>query len=223
MSRPVSTKVQRVLFGSLATLACLAALKSLVWPRWPAVAPLDRQSVSQSLRAAGFDAVPIATLPARRSFERATSPLLGFGIGQGETLRLLRGSSRERIPFQAALLAASDPVLKLQNRQLLNSSPPSALGKVGGASVRQTCLVIGQGSLGGYGVIDEQLWPLVDQVSSDRRRQLEAQLGLRSMRSYECVLISVSSQKGAAPIQESRWNRLLDAIRPALRKGAAAG
>jgi hypothetical protein len=43
------------------------------------------------------------------------------------------------------------------------------------------------------------------------------------MRSYECVLISVSSQKGAAPIQESRWNRLLEAIRPALRKGSAAG
>jgi hypothetical protein len=223
MIHAVSAKVQRVLFGSLATLACLAALKSLVWPRWPAVGPLDQQIVSKSLRAAKFDAVPLATLPARRSYEQATSPVLVFGIGQGQTLRLLRGISRQRINFQAALLASSNQVLKLQNRQLLNSSPPSALGQVGGAPVRQTCLVIGEESLGGYGVIGEQLLTLVDQVSAGRRLQLEARLGLRSTRSYECVLISVSSQKDSDPIQESRWNRLLEAIRPALGKGAATG
>ena len=220
MGRPLSPSVLRPMLAMLAALASLAALKSLVWPRWPSVRPLDGVAIARQLRAGGFEAVPQTPLPARRSSERSTSPGLSYGIGAGETLRVLRGRSRERMRFQAALLANSDPSLKLQQRQLLTGPPPSALGRVDGTAVRQTCLVIGQGSLGGYGVVDEQLWTLVDQVSVGRNHQLKALLGLQPARSYECVLISVSGPKGGQPISEERWQRLLTTIRPALRRGA---
>lgn len=227
MERPPSPSVLqpvlRPVLAGLAALASVAAIQSIVWPRWPSVRPLDGPAIARQLRAAGFEAVPLAPLPARRSSERSTSPGLVYRIGAGETLRVQRGRSRERMTFQAAGLANTDPSLKLEKRQLLAGPPPSALGQVAGSAVRQTCLVIGAGSRGGYGVVDEQLWPLVDQVSVGRNHQLKALVGLQPSRSYECVLISVSAAKGGPPISEERWQRLLTAIRPALRRGAAMG
>jgi hypothetical protein len=223
MGRPLSPSALRPFLGVLAALASLAALGSLVWPRWPSVRPLDGASIAGQLRAGGFEAVPLTPLPARRSSERTTSPGLSYGIGAGETLRVLRGRSRERRSGQAAQRANPHPALKLQQRQLLTGPPPSALGQVAGSPVRQTCLVIGEGSSGGFGVVDEQLWNLVDQADVGRNHQLKALLGLRPSRSYECVLISVSGPKGGQPISEERWQRLLTTIRPALRRGATMG
>jgi hypothetical protein len=223
MGRPLSPSALRPFLGVLAALASLAALRSLVWPRWPSVRPLDGAAIAGQLRAVGFEAVPLTPLPARRSSERTTSPGLSYGIGAGETLRVLRGRSRERLTFQAALLANADPALKLQQRQLLTGPPPSALGQVAGSPVRQTCLVFGEGSSGGFGVDGEKLLTLVDQADVGRNHQLKALLGLRPSRSYECVLISVSGPKGGQPISEGRWQRLLTTIRPALRRGATMG
>lgn len=209
-------------FALLATIAVLLALKSIVWPRWPSASPLSAKAVSQKLQTNGFAASPLPALPARRHYDWATSEGPGFGIGEGQTLRLVRGSVRERLTFSASLLAASDPSLRLEKRRILPGPPLSAQGLNRSSMVRQTCLVIGKDDKGGYGMTVDQLLPLVDQLPADRRDRLKSLLGLQLPRSYECVLISVSGGRaGAGGIDEKRWQKLLSSIRPALAHRSA--
>ena len=213
----------RQILGALALVASLLALKSLIWPRWPSVAPLDRQAVASQLRAAGFRADSLPSLPARRSYERSTSEGLGFNLGDGQTLRLLRGRVRERLDLQGARLAASDPSLVLQKRELLAGPPPSALGRNGESMVRQSCLVSGPSGGGGFGMTDKQLLALVDQLPSDRLQQIKVLIGASPPREYGCVLISVLSRPGGEPMPAPRWQTLQQAMRQAvwpLRHGA---
>lgn len=217
MDRTPSPTLLRGLLATLATIASLLALKALIWPRWPAVTPLDRQAIAERLRSHGFEAGPAASLPARRSYERATSEVPGFAIGEGQTLRLMRGSARERFNLQIAYLGRADPALTLKDRRIMTSSPPpSALGLNGSGQVRQTCLVSGSGSAGGFGVTRSQLLDLVDQLPVERGQKLQVLLGSRLPRDYSCVLISVSAKPGTEAIGQERWQRLLDALRPAL-------
>jgi len=209
-------------FALLATIAVLLALKSIIWPRWPSASAINARAVSLQLKSHGFSAEPLASLPSRRRYEWATSEGLGYGIGEGQTLRLVRGIVRERLSFSASLLAASDPSLRLQKRQLLPGPPQSAQGLNQAASMRQTCLVLGKAGMGGYGVTTDQLLPLVDQLPTDRLDRLRSLLGLQLPRRYECVLISVKGGRaGAGGIDEKRWQKLLEAIRPALASRSA--
>jgi hypothetical protein len=212
-----SLSPRQTFFGVMASIAVLFALKSILWPRWPTASPLNSKAVAPKLVDNGFDAQPLPKLPAKRNYDWATSEGLAYGIGEGQTLRLVRGTGRERLAFSASVLAASDPSLRLQKRILLASQPPSAKGINQGTPVRQTCLVIGKANQGGYGVTGTELLPLIDQLPTDRSDRLRSLLGLQLPRRYECVLISVSGGRpGSGGIDDERWQKLLNAIRPAL-------
>lgn len=212
-----SLSPRQTFFGLMASIAVLFALKSILWPRWPTASPLNAKAVAQKLQVNGFAAQPLPQLPAKRHYDWATSEGLAYGIGEGQTLRLVRGIGRERLAFNASVLAASDASLRLQKRILLAGQPPSAKGINGGTAVRQTCLVIGKANQGGYGLTAAQLLPLIDRLPSDRRDRFRSLLGLQLPRSYECVLISVSGGRpGSGGIDDERWQKLLNAIRPAL-------
>lgn len=202
------------LLGLLAGTASILATQSLIWPRWPAAAPIPAAAIGRSLESAGFQAQPLRPLPAHRSFERSTSPGIGFSIGQGETLRLSRGRVRERLTLQAATFAATDPGLKLKDRKLLVGPPASALGSISGALTRQTCLV--PGSSGGYAVEGGDLLQMVEQQPRSRSDRLAALIGLRQPLNYSCVLISASAAPSQQAISEQRWQRLLMALRKPL-------
>lgn len=223
MERSPSPGLLHGVLAALATLASLLALKALIWPRWPTAAPLNQQAIAQRLRSHGFESNPVAPLPARRSYKRATSEALGFAIGDGETLRVMRGSARERLDLQMAFLAASNPALTLQKRQVVAGPILSAIGENGGTQLRQTCQVSGSGGQGGYGVTDESLLNLVDRLPSDRWQRLQVLLGSRLPRDYSCVLISVSARAGSPAIGGQRWQRLLEALRPALTDRPVGG
>ncbi|MFM7269120.1 MAG: hypothetical protein ACKOZT_11160 [Cyanobium sp.] len=205
------------LLALLAAAASLLATQSLLWPRWPSAQPLNQQAIRSALEAAGFQAKPLPSLPAHRSFERSTSPGLGFTIGEGQSLRLTRGLVRERLTLQAATIANADPALRLQQRTLLNGPPPAALGTIAGAHTRQTCLVEGSKG-GGYGISGEELLGLVERQPRSRSERLEALLGLRQPLNYGCVLISVSSRASEGAISEPRWQRLLIALQRSLER-----
>lgn len=222
MPRSTPPSSRQLFFGLLAGVASLVAVQSFVWPRWPSVTPLDAEAIRQQLSAAGFEARPAAALPERRSFERATSEAPGFAIGKGETLRLLRGSTRDRFMLQAAFLAASSPSLSIKERGLFDGPPPYAQGSIKGSPVRQTCLVTDKGGNGGYGVTREQLLSLIDALPSGRWQKLEVVLGLRLPRQYECVLIHVEAGPAEPELDPQRWQRLLAAIRPAVANAASS-
>jgi hypothetical protein len=222
MIRIAELSPRQSFFGLMAGVAVLLALKSILWPRWPKASPLNAEAVVQQLQTNGFTAKPLQPLPAKRNYDWATSEVLTYGIGQGQTLRLVRGTGRERLGFSASLLAGSDPTLRVQKRILLPGPPPSAKGINQSTAIRQTCLVIGKVNQGGYGVTRDQLLPLIDKLPSDRSDRIRSILGLQPPRSYECVLISVSGGRpGAEVIEEKRWLKLLNTIRPALSHQAA--
>ena len=49
--RIVSEKQLRAIYSILAAIASVAAIKSLIWPRWPEVRPLDQQAITKALNA----------------------------------------------------------------------------------------------------------------------------------------------------------------------------
>ena len=58
---------RQLFLGIFAALASALAVQSLVWPRWPSVAPLDGEAIERQLKAAGFRYRPLKPLPAQRS------------------------------------------------------------------------------------------------------------------------------------------------------------
>jgi hypothetical protein len=211
---------RQIIYGCLATFSTVLALKSWIWPRWPVAASLNAQAVGQQLISNGFMAEELPPLAPRRQYEWATSAGIGFRIAPGQTLRLVRGQTRERFSMSASLLATADPSLRLQKRRILNGPlSQSAEGWNAGASLRQTCVVFNNDNRPNYAVVGDDLVALIDQRGTTRADRLRSLIGLQPPRSYECILISVrSASADSAPLDEQRWQRLLNALAPALRQ-----
>lgn len=210
------TSRRQLFLGIFAALASALAVQSLVWPRWPRVAPLDGEAIERQLKAAGFRYRTLKPLPAQRSFDRAVSPVLRYALTPSQTLQVARAIARERDHFQLAFLTAAEPALKLSNRRILAGPPVSAEGRLAGSSALQTCRAGGPGSAAGYGVSRYELQPLVDRVPVDAMGRLRIVLGLRLPRPYECIVISLGGSRSQAPGTAERWQGLLQTLPAAL-------
>jgi len=216
--RFVSKKQLRAIYSILAAIASVAAIKSLIWPRWPESRPLDQQAITEALNAAGLRATPLEPLAAKRSAELATSAVIGYSLDDGPELRLMRGKARKRLNFQTAFLSTVHPELQLKQRQLSAAPPPTAIGLVSSQPALQTCLVQESQASVVFGVTGEELSALVDRANQSRWRRLKSILGLQSNRNYECILIQAKNTKSlTAPTDHSRWLRILRLLRPALQ------
>ena len=216
--RIVSEKQLRAIYSILAAIASVAAIKSLIWPRWPEARPLDQQVITEALNAAGLHATPLKPLAAKRSAELATSAVIGYYLDDGLELRLMRGTARKRFNFQTAFLSTSHPELQLKQRQLTAGPPLAAIGLVASQPAFQTCLVQESQASEVFGVTREELSTLVDRANQSRWRRLKSILGLQSNRNYECILIQAKNTKNLTAFTEhSRWLRILRLLRPALK------
>jgi hypothetical protein len=216
--RIVSEKQLRAIYSILAAIASVAAIKSLIWPRWPEARPLDQQAITEAFNAAGLHATPLKPLAAKRSAELATSAVIGYYLDDGLELRLMRGKARKRLNFQTAFLSTLHPELQLKQRQLSAGPPPAAIGLVSNQPAIQTCLIQESQASEVFGVTREELSTLVDRANQSRWRRLKSILGLQSNRNYECILIQAKNTKNLTAFTEhSRWLRILRLLRPALK------
>ena len=216
--RIVSEKQLRTIYSILAAIASVAAIKSLIWPRWPEVRPLDQQAITKALNAAGLHATPLKPLAAKRSAELA---VIVYYLDDGLELRLMRGKARKRFNFQTAFLSTLHPELQLKQRQLSAAPPPAAIGLVSNQPAIQTCLVQESQASEVFGVTGEELSALVDRANQSRWRRLKSVVGLQSNRNYECILIQAKNTKNlTASTEHSRWLRILRLLRPALQSGS---
>lgn len=227
LPRPSLSQPLIPLYGGLALLASLAATKAMVWPLWPRATELDPRPIREALQQAGIAAEPLPAGRSSRSAERATSAVIGFRLADGQELRLMQATARERFNLQTAFLSRNLPELAIQKRTASRQPPPSFLGSQKQRSSRQTCLVSEPGWRGGFGATRDQLTPLVDQMAARQSgRGWQVLLGLTSNRDYRCTLISVRSRPQQAPMAEESWRRLLDTLQSALsqpRRPAAGG
>lgn len=201
----------------LAGLTVLATLRTLLLPPSPQVAPLPAAATLQAaLERGGLQgAVPLAPDPARRNSERALSPGMGWRLADGQILRLRHGSLRRWEAFQLAAITRDVPELALDKRLVQTDSQgaPIAVGALKGGRARQTCLVPRSSAPLPMGVTQEQLSEVVKLRPNPPTAVLAGILGLRPMRSYDCVVISLQASGGGNP-SPATWERLVRALAP---------
>ena len=217
--RIVSTNQLRALYSIMAVIASVAAIKAMIWPRWPVARPLDQQAMTKALNDANFDATQLNPLAAKRNAELATSAVIGYSLGDGLELRLMRGVARKRFNFQTAFFTTLHSELQLKQRNLSAGPPPYVFGLIQKQPAFQTCLVqvqVDQASEA-FGATGEELTILVDRAGQSKWSRLKSMIGLIPIRNYECVLIQAKSTKGlATSIERSTWLRILSILRSAL-------
>jgi hypothetical protein len=205
----------------LVFLACAASLQALILPRWPRATGLAGASIEKALRGGGFDPVPLAALPPQRSYDLASSAVLGYKLDGGEELHLVDATVRERLNFELGRISSNQPGLTMEAATISKQPPFSSAGRIQGRAARQTCLIPGMQGSEAFAVTQEQLLRAVDSVASENARDsLLRVIGLGSKRSYRCVLITLQARTGM-PLPEARWHGLLRVLRPALEKGTA--
>jgi hypothetical protein len=192
----------------LTVLAAVAAMQALVLPRWPRAVPLPSDRLTTQLRRAGWQPSPLPPLPARRSYERATSPILRWRLGNGDTLQLMAGSVRQRTNFQAAFLIRDEPSLALNARRLDTPLAGSSAGRIGRQNALQTCLVPGVMPPQNQGVTAVQLGHAGDRLSGGGMATWQRLIGLRANRELSCILVSLQGRDGRSP-DIVTWTSLL--------------
>jgi len=206
-------------YATLAVLACAASLQALVLPRWPRAMDLSAASIETSLRGSGFRPVPLKPLPSRRSFDLASSKVLGYELDGGDELRLVDVTVRERLKFDGNMITGDQPKLRLEAAQITPQPPFSSSGRINGRPARQTCLVPGMQGSAAFAVTQEQLWVPVDTLArEDAKASLLRLIGLGSKRSYRCSLITLRAGPDRL-LPDARWQRLLRVLRPVLERG----
>jgi hypothetical protein len=206
----------------LAALTVLATLRTLLLPVWPQAKPLPSPAVLEGvLERHGLRPSAMAGEPAVRNAEQALSPAVVLRLQDGEILRLRRGTMRRWEAFQLAAITRNVPELALKDRRLAAAGPgaPSALGKVKGGIAQQSCLVEGTTSSQSLGVTLEQLTGLVSKRPSSPQAFLAGLLGLRPMRTYDCVVISLQAPGGKEP-STATWLKVVSALTPSLSRAS---
>jgi hypothetical protein len=216
--RNVSPRKVRVLYSFFAVLATVAATKAMVWPTRPVAQPLDQVAITKALTNGGFKTSLLKPLAAKNDSELATSDVIGYSVGNGLELRLMRGVARKRFNLQAAFFAKSHPELRLIKRELSNGKPSYAIGLIQSRPTNQTCLVEGGRSKDAFAVTRNDLSLLIDQASRTKWSTLKSIIGLQPNRDYQCILIQVqSTDKTATAIDQPTWLRMLSIIQAALQ------
>lgn len=202
----------------LSAFTVLATLRTLLLPPWPQAKPLPSPAVLEgALERNGLRSSPMAGEPAVRNAEQALSPSMVWRLQDGEILRLRRGAMRRWEAFQLAAITRNVPELALKGRRFAatDRSGPSALGKVKGGIAQQSCLVHGTTISQPIGVTLEQLSGLVSKRPNSPQALLAGLLGLRPMRIYDCVVISLQAPGGKEP-STATWLRVVSALAPSL-------
>jgi hypothetical protein len=215
--RIVSPHRLRALYSFLTIVATVAATKAMVWPSGPEARPLDQEAITKAITASGFNASPLKPLAAKSNSELATSDAIGYSIGNGLELRLMRGAVRRRFNLQAAYLATSHPdKLLLSRRHFSHGTPSYAMGLIQTQPANQTCLVEGGGMKDAFAVTRNDLSRLIDQASKSKWSSIRSIVGLQANRSYQCILIQVTTtDKATSSIDQPTWLRTLSVLQSA--------
>ncbi|KMM17260.1 hypothetical protein [Synechococcus sp. GFB01] len=193
---PVPERQLRATLAVLCLLAAAALLRQIVAPPWPEVSPPERSSISPPQ---GFQLYEMGVRPGERNRHWARSGTrrmalaadgsrLGAQSGTSLELDLTHLVARHPNDLQVAELTRSDPQLALQDRLLLQvSGQEVALGSISEDSVLQGCLV----PSGLSGITSLTLGPISSVPPRDPIDRMLRLLGLRSHRSYECLLVTL--------------------------------
>jgi hypothetical protein len=203
----------RNFYGILAFASTVAAVQSMIFPRWPeaykiSTKELDQLSVNVSSN--GHIVKPLATTASYSDFNISHTALTSLRIDSNSDLVFLNVQVRDRKDLDVLHITKTIKSLQLTKSATESKQPPYFFSDIQpSGTTYQTCLV--QGNLWplGLAVKQDQLTAAVDQVkSSEAYLPIKRFLGFSPSRHYQCMLITL---KTTLPIKESNqlWSDLL--------------
>lgn len=197
-------------FG-ISMLASVVVIKAVAFPEWPKAKPLDKAHVTESLKKSGLMPFKNNVLPGIRNYEYASSPTLVFSSTNGFELRLIRAQVRQRLNLNLTFITSQESNLKVVRPIEYGDTPNSIKGSIMNNPTIQTCYVEGSGFPNGFSTHADKLTKLVDHRSDGILSVIQRIIGLKPNRTYECILVTLTSKKGE-PINLYQWHKILKII-----------
>ena len=187
------------LYFLLAVISTLAAIQSMIFPRWPEASeiPSDKLNRYKSNVQINGAVIKSSLIKSEHSdFNLSHTPITSLSIQPNADLLLTNVQVRDRNNFSVSYMTDSIKSLRLNKSATLSKLPPFYLSeKSPTGATFQTCLVSGNSLPNNFGVGQEQLSLAVDQVKSfEQNIGIKRLLGLSPSRRYQCMLITLKTK-----------------------------
>lgn len=206
----------RKFYCILAVISTLAAIQSMMFPRWPNASKISSEKLNRfrsNVLSEGH-AMTASTIEANYAYYNIShSPIIHFNIGSNADLSLTNVQVRDRNNFSISYITESVKSLRLKTSASKSKQPPFFLSETSIAGTNfQTCFVPVNSLPANFGVNQVQLSLAADHVESlEEYLGIKRFLGLSPSRHYQCMLITL---KTTLPSQESYqlWHDLLNQL-----------
>lgn len=185
-----SSKLLTVVYATLSLFAVSASSQALFLPRWPRSNQLSSAFINSILVEAGYSPTSLPSLPAHRSYDIATSPVIKVSLDDGTELFLVNAHVRERLNFKTDYISKLWKELDVKKADTLFNPFPFKKGVIDNSTAIQSCLVPRQG----FGLSFEQLSSYVDQnAAGSFYESFKRWVSFHPSRSYQCILMTLRS------------------------------
>jgi len=206
----------RSFYGILAVISTLAAIQSMIFPRWPQASQISTQKLNQFQKNVSSNSHTVNLLPPldeHSDYNMSHTSITRFKIDSNSDLTLTNVQVRDRKDLEVSHITESIKSLHLKQSASRSKQPPFYLSETtSSGSTFQTCFVPSTPWPFGIAVNQDQLTLAVDQVkSAEKNLAVKRFLGLSPSRRYQCMLITL---KTTLPTQEANqlWLTMLRQI-----------
>jgi len=188
----------RSFYGILAVISTLAAIQSMIFPRWPQASQISTQKLNQFQKNVLSNSHTLNLLPPldeHSDYNMSHTSITRFKIDSNSDLTLTNVQVRDRKDLEVSHITESIKSLHLKQSASRSKQPPFYLSETTSSGTTfQTCFVPSTPWPFGIAVNQDQLTLAVDQVkSAEKNLAVKRFLGLSPSRRYQCMLITLKT------------------------------
>jgi hypothetical protein len=188
----------RSFYGILAVISTLAAIQSMIFPRWPQASQISTQKLNQFQKNVSSNSHTVNLLPPldeHSDYNMSHTSITRFKIDSNSDLTLTNVQVRDRKDLEVSHITESIKSLHLKQSASRSKQPPFYLSETTSSGTTfQTCFVPSTPWPLGIAVNQDQLTLAVDQVkSAEKNLAVKRFLGLSPSRRYQCMLITLKT------------------------------
>jgi len=188
----------RSFYGILAVISTLAAIQSMIFPRWPQASQISTQKLNQFQKNVSSNSHTVNLLPPldeHSDYNMSHTSITRFKIDSNSDLTLTNVQVRDRKDLEVSHITESIKSLHLKQSASRSKQPPFYLSETTSSGTTfQTCFVPSTPWPFGIAVNQDQLTLAVDQVkSAEKNLAVKRFLGLSPSRRYQCMLITLKT------------------------------
>ena len=188
----------RSFYGILAVISTLAAIQSMIFPRWPQASQISSQKLNQFQKSVSSNSHVLNLLPPldeHSDYNMSHSSVARVKIDSNSDLILTNVQVRDRKDLEVSHITESIKSLHLKQSASRSKQPPFYLSETTSSGTTfQTCFVPSTPWPLGIAVNQDQLTLAVDQVkSAEKNLAVKRFLGLSPSRRYQCMLITLKT------------------------------